>query len=128
MFNKHTDECPNTKPKFVAHYREKDGAIQTVSEHLEGTSFLGGKFASKIGLEKHGELLGLLHDLGKASSEFNRYIGSVTGLIDADEDDYVDAKGKKGKIDHATAGAQVIYRHCPGNGNENLLPYRFYLW
>ena len=82
---------------------------------------MAGRFASKIGLGKHGELLGLLHDLGKATSEFDLYIRSATGLIDPDEDDYVDATEKKGKIDHSSAGAQVIYRYFSDKGNESLL-------
>lgn len=109
-----------SKIKFIAHYREKDGAIQDLSQHLEEVSFLTGKYASKIGLGKHGELIGLLHDLGKASLEFEQYIKSATGLIDKNEEEYVDAKGKKGKIDHSSAGAQVINRHFSDKGNDTL--------
>ena len=94
---------------FIAHRRESDGKEQSIEKHLEETAELAKKFAAKIGLDKIGELIGLLHDLGKA-----------TGLIDPDEDDFVDAAGKKGKIDHSTAGAQVLYRHFIKNGNENL--------
>lgn len=83
-----------SKIKFIAHYREKDGAIQDLSQHLDEVSFLTGKYTSKIGLGKHGELIGLLHDLGKTRLEFDRYIRSATGLIDPDEDDYVDTKGE----------------------------------
>lgn len=108
------------KKEFIAHCREKDGE-QNLWQHLKETSSLAGRFAAKIGLEKHGELIGLLHDLGKASLEFDRYIRSATGLIDPDEDDYVDAKGKKGKIDHSSAGAQVIYRCFSDKGTESLL-------
>lgn len=54
-------------------------------------------------------MLGLLHDLGKYSNAFQSYIGSATGLINQDEDEYVDSQGLKGKIDHSTAGAQYIW-------------------
>jgi len=108
------------KKEFVAHRREKDGVIQDLWQHLTATSTLTGRFASKIGLEKHGELIGLLHDLGKGSEEFAQYIRSATGLIDPDEDDYVDAIGKKGKIDHSSAGAQVIYSYFSEKGNESV--------
>ncbi len=90
-------------------------------DHLIESSFLAGEFASKIGLEKQGKLLGLLHDLGKATLEFDKYIRSATGLIDPDEDDYVDATEMKGKIDHSTAGAQVVYRYFQNKGNDSLI-------
>lgn len=115
------EEQSEGKIKFIAHYREKDQKPQYLREHLEETSFLVGKFASKIGLEKQGELIGLLHDLGKATVEFNQYIGSATGLIDPDEDDYIDAADKKGKIDHSSAGAQAIYNRFFNQSNESLL-------
>ena len=94
----------------MAHYRERDQTIQPLVDHLENTSLLAEKFAGKIGLGKVGKVLGLLHDVGKASSDFQNYIGSATGLIDPLADNYVDFKAKKGKIDHSTAGAQIIFR------------------
>ena len=105
---------------FIAHRREKDGDIQSLRTHLLETADLSRKFASKIGLEKHGELIGILHDLGKGSKEFNNYICSAEGLINPDEDDYVDATSKKGKIDHSSAGAQAIYNYYKNKGKEVL--------
>lgn len=103
---------------FIAHRREKDGVVQNLFDHLQEVSRLTGEFASKVGLGKHGELIGLLHDLGKASSEFNNYIRSATGLINKGEDGYVDVNKKKGKIDHSSAGAQAIYRHLNKSNKE----------
>jgi len=106
--------------KYVAHHREKDGEIQDLAIHLEEVSRKTGEFASKIGMKEQGELIGLLHDIGKASQEFEKYIKSAVGLINPDEDDYVDAAGKKGKVDHSTAGAQLIYRNLVDKGPEGL--------
>lgn len=118
-FSKDKDKTKGA-PRFIAHRREKDGAEQPLENHLEEASVLAGKFAKKIGLEKHGVLIGLLHDLGKASFEFYQYIGSATGLIDPDEDDYIDAYGKKGKIDHSSAGAQIIHHYFSDKGKESI--------
>jgi CRISPR-associated endonuclease/helicase Cas3 len=64
-----------------------------------------------------GELIGLLHDLGKYSHEFQTYLQSATGILNPDEDeDYVDAQQKKGKVDHSTAGAQQVWRELSKQG------------
>lgn len=105
-------------PDYIAHHREKDGEIQALVGHLQGVAKKTGEFSSKIGLKEQGELIGLLHDIGKASQEFEQYIKSSVGLINPDEDDYVDAPGLKGKVDHSTAGAQFVYRTLAQNGNE----------
>lgn len=108
------------KNDYIAHRREKDGEVHWLSHHLEAVSNKTGEFASKIGLQEHGELIGLLHDIGKASQEFQDYIKSAVGLIDQDEDDYVNAEELKGKIDHSSSGAQLIYQHLGVKSTENL--------
>jgi len=105
---------------YIAHRREKDGEIQSLVDHLDGVSTKTGEFASKVGLKEQGELIGLLHDIGKASQEFEQYIKSAVGLINPDKDDHVDAAGLRGKIDHSTSGAQLIYRSFAGNGEEAM--------
>ena len=94
--------------EYIAHVR-KDGEKQSVKEHLENVAEISSRNANKFGLSKAGELIGLLHDLGKYSEVFQNYIGSATGIIDQDADDYVEAGELKGKIDHSTAGAQFIW-------------------
>ena len=101
----------NNPIEFIAHVRESDAqARQSLESHLRGVGCLSEKFADKLGLSKHGQLIGMLHDLGKYSIDFQHYILSATGLLNQDEDeDYVDAKELKGKIDHSTCGAQVVW-------------------
>jgi len=95
----------------VAHVR-RNGTIQTLEGHLHGVAGLAAEFAAKFGLSSHGELLGLLHDLGKYSAAFQAYIQSATNLLNQDEDEeFVDAAGLKGKIDHSSSGAQFIWQH-----------------
>lgn len=71
---------------YYAHIRD-DGSVQTVSEHLQGTAMRSAKFAAVFGEEKRGALLGLAHDIGKNSREFQRRLEGGP------------------KVDHATAGA-----------------------
>ena len=72
--------------QYLAHIAD-DGRVQTVTEHLEGTAALCAAFAERFGAQEQGRLLGLSHDVGKCSEEFQ-------------------ARLRGGKIvDHATAGA-----------------------
>jgi len=93
---------------YLAHYRKVDCARHSVKTHSVETSLFAKKFAGKIRLDLIGELLGLLHDLGKYSFEYQCYIKSAVGLLCPGDKQYVDAKRLKGKIDHSTAGAQWI--------------------
>jgi CRISPR-associated endonuclease/helicase Cas3 len=102
--------------EFIAHRRESDGKEQSLETHLLEVSVISKSLATKIGLPEQGELIGLLHDLGKYSKEFQDYLKSATGLIGQDEDDYVDAKGMRGKVDHSTAGAQLIWQELANQG------------
>ncbi|PSU25156.1 CRISPR-associated helicase/endonuclease Cas3 [Photobacterium aquimaris] len=103
---------------FIAHHRETDLQVQTVAQHLSETGELCSGFAKKIGLEQTGLILGLLHDFGKYSQAFQHYIQSAQGLIDPDNVCFVDAKANKGKIDHATAGAQYLYEALKNYGGQ----------
>lgn len=109
------------KTQFIAHRRKKDGESQYLCNHLTRVSVLTEQFAAKIGLKEAGRVIGLLHDMGKASDEFNKYIKSATGLIDPDADDYVEAKEQRGKIDHSTAGAQEIYKILSQKGPGGII-------
>lgn len=105
------------KNAMIAHHRESDDAIQTLEQHLLGVAGLSCLYAKKLNLENQGELIGLLHDLGKYSQSFQTYIKSAIGLLNQDEDEeFVDAAGLKGKIDHSTAGAQLIWHELSKQG------------
>ena len=107
--------------EYLAHIRKKDGEKQSLLKHLAYVAEKSCEFASKIGLGKQGEIIGLTHDLGKYASEFQRYLKSAGEIINPDEDDYIDAHGMRGKIDHSTAGAQFLFRRLSDNGKEARL-------
>ena len=98
------------KSEFIAHVRGSDGETQLLKSHLLQVAEIAAMNAKKIDWEEAGYVLGLFHDMGKYSKEFQSYIGSATGIINPDEDDYIDVEGKKGKIDHSSAGAQYLWR------------------
>jgi len=65
--------------KFIAHHRKKDAKDQTLETHLNEVGGIAGCLAAKLGVSDAGQLLGLLHDFGKYSQDFQDYIGSATG-------------------------------------------------
>lgn len=87
--------------ELKAHIHE-DGRIQTLNEHLYAVSHIAKENAAKIGLPSVGELIGLVHDLGKGSEAFQQYIS----MTDSEEQ-----KRLKGSVDHSTAGAQLIWNN-----------------
>jgi CRISPR-associated endonuclease/helicase Cas3 len=61
-------------------------------------------------------LIGLLHDLGKATGEFQTYLRSFSpGAVGGPRDDL------RGKVDHSTAGAQSLFAHIPEADKEKSL-------
>jgi len=107
---------PSLSDEVIAHHRTS-GEDQSLSRHLLEVASLAGTFAGKIGLPTAGELVGLLHDLGKYSSAFQNYLKSAVGYLEQDkDDDFIDPQRMKGKIDHSTAGAQTIFREFKQRG------------
>ncbi|WP_136079709.1 CRISPR-associated helicase Cas3' [Pontiella desulfatans] len=94
---------------------------QSLQDHLRQVAELSGRNAEKIGLTDLGTLLGLLHDTGKYSSDFQVYIRSAIGLLNQDVDEeYVDAGQLRGTIDHSTAGAQILWNRCALDNSHQL--------
>lgn len=93
----------------IAHVRKLDGLQQLLIDHLLETSTISGQLAAKLNLGLVGELLGLMHDFGKYSRKFQKYIHDETGLFNPDLDDE-ESTPNGSKVDHSTAGAQWVYR------------------
>jgi len=107
---------------FIAHRRKSDQTEQSVREHLEEVSLICRCLSEKIGVPGAGELLGLLHDIGKYSKQFQAYIQSATGMLNPDVDDeYVDATALRGRIDHSSAGAQWLWENFRRYGPQGEL-------
>jgi CRISPR-associated endonuclease/helicase Cas3 len=89
---------------LVALAHVSDTGTQSLEEHLLGVSSLARTRGEKFEMGAPAALLGVLHDLGKASSEFQAYICSFLPQSDRPRHDL------RGTIDHSTAGAQVLCR------------------
>lgn len=93
---------------YTAHYRKSDKRHQSVSEHLLNVSRYCKTYGKSIRIIKLSELVGLLHDMGKLSDEFQEYIRVA---IEHEENGTIDEWKKSCKtVDHGKAGGMYIYR------------------
>ena len=88
--------------KFYAHtLPDKDETNwQPLKDHLISTSKLAASFAAEFNAEDWGKAVGLLHDIGKYSTDFQKRL-----------------RGAAFSVDHSTAGAQKsleLYKIFPG--------------
>ena len=102
---------------YIAHVRKADGQPQFLQTHLTETAEIAKSLAAKLDLDQAGELLGLMHDFGKYSRKFQKYIHDETGLFNPDLDDE-ESTPNGSKVDHSTAGAQWVYRELRKFGAE----------
>jgi CRISPR-associated endonuclease/helicase Cas3 len=88
--------------KTVARIRP-DGTVQSLADHLRGVAERAGGFAARTSWGSWAYTAGLLHDLGKHSTEFQEYIRRVAALPETE-------RGRHHGPDHSTAGAQEAVR------------------
>ncbi|RSK54664.1 CRISPR-associated helicase Cas3' [Bacillus canaveralius] len=86
---------------YIAHIRESDNQIQTVEQHLLEAKDLAESYGEKLGVKHLTGLAGMLHDLGKYTTEFREY------LLEAVSNP--DSPPKRGSVDHSTAGGKLLY-------------------
>ena len=90
---------------FLAHVRELDNGQwdkpQLLENHLFETAELVKKFASDFESEEWGYALGMLHDIGKATPEWQDYFLKKSGY---DEELASEAPGK---VEHSGPGAKL---------------------
>lgn len=59
---------------MIAHIREWDKKEQNLKEHLENVSRLCKEFAQQLQFTAMAELIGILHDMGKGTVDFEEYL------------------------------------------------------
>jgi len=93
------------KKSYLAHL-ESFGDAQLLSSHLLQVSAISARLGAKIGMARAGELIGLIHDLGKYSQAFQQYLQEqALNEAMAMEPDL----SARGSVDHSTAGAQIVW-------------------
>ncbi|MGB6538832.1 MAG: CRISPR-associated endonuclease Cas3'' [Xanthobacteraceae bacterium] len=84
---------------------------QLLPEHLIDTANRAGQFGQPLGVARAARLAGLLHDLGKYTSEF------LARLC-----------GAKERVDHSTAGAAVVLQLARTANADNRLVAELIAW
>lgn len=104
----------DTSPRieFFAHLNEY-GHHQLVQDHLLSVAQLSRGYASKIGVDAAGAIIGLLHDIGKYSTAFQHYLQQLTPADDTEQ-----VTSLRGSVDHSTAGAQIIWQRLKSQGTR----------
>jgi len=82
------------KPYFAHSAREIDGEWHRLKDHLEATGQMAARFLADVGWQDVGRAIGLLHDIGKYTTEFQDRL-----------------KGSHKQVNHSTAGAEIALRH-----------------
>jgi len=106
------NDKPENKP--LAHVRQNKSGNwheHLLDEHLHGVAHLAGEFAKHFNSADWASMAGLWHDLGKYSTEFQRYIKTVSGY-----DAEAHIEGAPGRVDHSTAGAIHAVRQFGEHG------------
>lgn len=95
---------------FYAHIN-KNGEKQTVKDHGINVGKLSGKLASKFGAKKSGETIGLLHDIGKCSEEFEVRLFNGGPKVDHATAGAKELKGVFGKVIQRLLGYSIVGHH-----------------
>lgn len=92
---------------LYAHIDHIQGRKQTLRVHSENTADLCAQFCKKIGMESTGKLMGLLHDSGKGTPEFQNYLKSNDPSL-------------RGRIPHSFCGTRYCWQ-TRGNGDASQM-------
>ena len=118
--------------KFIAHKSEDGSKTQSLTEHLENVAKKAALFASSFNNADWAFYAGILHDLGKADSDWQKYIrGEKSTLVNHSEAGAQFAFSKMNPHDHAAkiipyliaghhAGLPDWYENC-GNSLKSIL-------
>ena len=96
--------------EYIAHVRKdtnEEWLIHSLDEHLSGVNKMASFFSSKFHSSDWAEAASLLHDLGKGSDDFQKYIDVKSGYNNLD----VHIEETPGKVTHSTHGAVWAFQN-----------------
>lgn len=88
-----------------------------LERHLEETARLAAGFAAKFQSKSWGYAIGFIHDYGKSTSEWQRYL-----CMKSDYDEEDPTEGRIGRVEHSTSSAKIA-EEIFGKGIGRLLAY-----
>ncbi len=92
--------------EYFAHVRKLDNGQwaepQSLEEHLRGTAELAAEFATEFYSREWGYVLGMSHDCGKATPEWQSYLKRKSGY-----DEETSSEGS-GKLEHSGPSAKLV--------------------
>lgn len=94
---------------MIAHIRKSDGAVQSLESHCTQVAKICEQTAHPLGLSKAAYLLGLLHDMGKATEKFKEYLFEACHNSETPS-----------PYHHSFAGAIFVYRRWFCDENEDM--------
>lgn len=98
---------------MIAHKRKSDGKEQPLLLHARHTARLCGAYMAPLGMERLGYLAGLLHDMGKASLLWQRYLLS--------QFDGANHPVARGTVYHAPVGAIFAFSRWHNGGRAERM-------
>src|SRR5216683_2502986 len=104
------------KASYLAHLG-RFGADQLLNCHLLQVSAISARLGAKIGMTRAGELIGLMHDIGKYSEAFQQYLREAADTVEMEMEP---KESMKGRVDHSTAGAQLVWSNLTQGGTSEV--------
>ncbi len=99
---------------YIARFRTENLEEQSLENHITNVAALAESFGQKVGLRNTLRLIGLLHDMGKYSDNFQFFIQNELQRAKENKEQYL-LENRHSGFDHGVYGAKYIY-----TGNEGL--------
>ena len=113
---RHKDRAGIMDP-YIAHRREEDKKIQSVSEHNRETADIAKERCAVENMVQIVYLAGMFHDAGKYSEAFQEYIKQA-----GEEQTH----SRRGDVNHATAGGALLEEAVPKSNLSEMIQTAIY--